>query len=525
VRAAVFAGLVALGAIVYGPRVVNGGFAWDDWEKAAEAMFWSQPGLLGPIDLREAAYAPGLALLLPLPHLAFGEHPALHLALAVALGVAIASCVFLMLRELSVPTAISATISALSLLFPWSDSARLWATAGVNQVSVLLLLIGVVLALRGLEEPPSRASSLRRWSLAVYVASIFSYPVTLILVASSTLLYALRVPWRRAWEWGRQDLAVAVILGLYVRLATTKPAQSIGDQLDHSRTILDEWGTLLAGAILPVGSLPRGIVWAGGAGILVGGWIALRRDSPKAPADVRLRLGLVLVGGGLAASLLAYAAVVPGEAKYSPLAPGIYNRTGIAAGPGVAAVVVGLALAAAALATGRRASRLTTDLAAIALVIAVAVGWTGLVRDDIELWRSAATESEEVLAALDDRRLAIPDDAVVFTVGHPHTVAPGVPVFGASFDLDAAIKVRRRSETPRAYPLDVPFECESRAAVPINSGIRDIPSPGYGRLWVVDVERHRAWRIRSAAACARVRSAVASRIALGSVVSAVGPGG
>lgn len=524
-RAAVFAGLLALGTLVYGPRVLNAGFAWDDWEKAGEALFWSQPGALGPLDLREALYEPGLALLLPLPHLAFGDHPALHLALAMVLGVVMSWCVYLVSRELGAPPTASAMIAALSLLFPWSDSVRLWATAGVNQVSVSLLLVGVVLALRGLAEPPSRASRLRRWSLAAYVASMLSYPVTPVLVAATTLLYGLRAPWRRAWEWGREDLAAAVVIGLYVRFATTKPVQSVGDQLEHARTILDELGTLLARAIVPFGHLPRGLVWAGAAAIALAGWVALRRDAAPAAGRERLRVGLSLLGGGLALSVIAYLIFVPGEAKYHPLAQGIYNRAGIAAGPGVAAAIVGLACIAGALVTGRRASRLATSFPVIALVVVVGAGWIGRVRADIDLWSRAATESDNVLAALDDRRLAIPDDAVVFTVGHPHAAGPGVPVFGASFDLDAAIKIRRGRQTPHAYPLDVPFACGSRAAVPVDSRIRDLPSPAYGRLWVVDVERRHAWRIRSPGVCTRVRSEIASRIEVESLEPTVASSG
>jgi hypothetical protein len=516
----VLLGLLGVGLAVYWPRVAHAGFAWDDWEKAAEATFWSAAG---PFDSREAIYQPGLAALLPLPHLAFGDHPSLHLALAAALGVGMAFCVYLILRELGVPGPISAAISALALVFPWSDSVRLWATAGANQVSVSLLLIGATLALRGLTEPPSRRSRARRWSLAAYVLSMLTYPVTPVLVAASTLLYRLRVPWRRAWEWGRQDLVAAVCIGIYVRLATTKPVQSVGDQLDHAWTILEEWAALLAQAVLPFGDVAPAIVWACAAGVALAGVAALRRGDPGSASNDRLTIGLALVAVGLAASLLAYVIFVPGEPKYRPLAPGIYNRVGIVAGPGVAAVVAGLALAGVALLLRRAASRLTIDLAAVAVMAVSGAGWVGLVREDEALWRRAAIESERVLAALDDPRLAIPDHAVVLTVGHPHTVAPGVPVFGASFDLDAAIKLRRGGEAPRAYPLDVPLACGPRRAVPIDSAIRDLPSPAYGALRIVDIERRRVWRVRSQADCRRLGPLVAGRIQTESVITTLLP--
>ncbi len=501
---------------MYWPRVAHAGFAWDDWEKAAEATLWTAAG---PFDAREAVYQPGLAALLPLPHLAFGDHPSLHLALAAALGVGMAFCVHLVLRELGVPAPISVAISALALVFPWSDSVRLWATAGANQVSVSLLLIGATLALRGLAEPPSWGSWARRWSLAAYVISMLSYPVTPVFVAASTLLYRLRRPWRRAWEWGRQDLVAAACVGIYVRLATTKPVQAVGDQLDHAWTILEEWAALLAQAVMPFGGVPPGVVWACAAGVALAGATGLRRGDGGSASNDRLTIGLALLAVGLAASLLAYVIFLPGEPKYSPLAPGIYNRVGIVAGPGVAAVVAGLAVTGGALVLRRGASRLAIDLAAVAVMTAIGVGWAGLVRDDEALWRRAAIESERVLAALDDPRLAIPDDAVVFTVGHPHTVAPGIPVFGASFDLDAALQLRRGSETPKAYPLDVPLACGPRRVVPIDSLIRDLPSPAYGPLRIVDIERRRVWRVRSRADCRRLGPLVAGRIQTESVIT------
>ncbi len=68
-RAAVLLGLLAVGAAVYWPPVAHAGFAWDDWEKAAEATLWSAAR---PFDAREAVYQPGLAPLLPLPHISTG---------------------------------------------------------------------------------------------------------------------------------------------------------------------------------------------------------------------------------------------------------------------------------------------------------------------------------------------------------------------------------------------------------------------------------------------------------------------
>src|SRR3954462_4278933 len=93
-------GLALLAGLVYGDHVVHGGFMWDDWENAATTRYRYEPGFLGPFDLRQAAYRPVLALLIPLPHLIFGAHPALHLALALGCAVAAATAFHALLRAL-----------------------------------------------------------------------------------------------------------------------------------------------------------------------------------------------------------------------------------------------------------------------------------------------------------------------------------------------------------------------------------------------------------------------------------------
>ena len=93
--------LAALGALAYGPHAAEGGFVSDDWENAATTA--DPPdgrGFLGPIDLRTFAYRPLLALVIPLPHLLFGDAAWAHLALAAALAVVAAVAVYALLRTL-----------------------------------------------------------------------------------------------------------------------------------------------------------------------------------------------------------------------------------------------------------------------------------------------------------------------------------------------------------------------------------------------------------------------------------------
>src|SRR3954471_86727 len=122
-------GLALLAALVYGDHVVRGGFMWDDWENAGTTRYRYEPGFLGPLDLRQAAYRPVLQLLIPLPHLLFGTHAAPHLALPLLRAVCACAAFHALLRGLGVPRAYATAAAALALVFPWSDSTRLWATA------------------------------------------------------------------------------------------------------------------------------------------------------------------------------------------------------------------------------------------------------------------------------------------------------------------------------------------------------------------------------------------------------------
>src|SRR4051794_26345436 len=154
-------GLVLLAALLYGDHVLRGGFAWDDWENAGTTRFPPDHGFLGPFDLRQAAYRPLLALLIPLPHLLFGTHPAPQLAFGLACAVAAAGAFFALLRAAGATRAFALAAAALALVFPWSASTRLWATATLDMVAPALAFAAGAIGLRALAAgAPSRRVAL-----------------------------------------------------------------------------------------------------------------------------------------------------------------------------------------------------------------------------------------------------------------------------------------------------------------------------------------------------------------------------
>ncbi len=525
--------LGALGAIVYGPHVVHGGFAWDDWANAATSALHVAPHFLGPFNLREAAYEPGIALALPLPHLVLGLNAGAQLALAVALGVGLSLALIALLRELGVPWAAAALAGALALLFPWSDANRLWATAGLNQIAAILYLAGATLALRGLRvdgplatRPPAgdpaanrSVRRLRRASLALYLVSMLTYAVAIPAVALSSLLYRLRVPWRVAWRRGRWDALVALAVAVYVEATTTKPTQPFGGQLHHALRIADQWLTLLAHAILPLSGLPRGVALAAIGAALLAGTLAVRgcarRD--KTEHALALRRSLALALGGAFFSLLAYALFVPGDPKYQPLAPGLYNRVGLLAGPGLAVLAIGLiGLVAEGLAAqsrrvaagSSRQSRRVATGSSVVLACALLASWASLVREHAATWDAAARQSRGLLSAVARDLPTLPHGSTIYTVGQRPYQAPGVPVFASTFDLSSAIEVTRHDASLGAAPLDSPLACGAATAAPSQrTPYRPLPPAPYGRLFVVDVASGRLWQVNSRAQCRRAMAA------------------
>jgi len=204
-----FLALTALAVMVYGPHVVNGGFLMDDWNNAAKTRFlssccgvgqsgtgsgyWAQVRNLlldGP-----AGYHAGLPLIIPVVFRLFRPTIGPHLVLAAALGVAMSACLYAVLRALRMPGLHAFAVAALVLLFPFSDSTRLWAMAGYNQIAVVLWLLGVLIALHGLSIGGRRGALLHVGALVLYALGILVYEVVAGAVLVTVVAYSLYV-----WE-------------------------------------------------------------------------------------------------------------------------------------------------------------------------------------------------------------------------------------------------------------------------------------------------------------------------------------
>jgi hypothetical protein len=259
------------------------------------------------------------------------------------------------------------------------------------------------------------------------VAAVFTYEAVAPLVLLLPALYSVRMTRQLALRRWRVEAVATGVAALLVAALTTKPE---GGGLDHLAAMAGDGITLLGHAIAPLGLLaavPLAIAVAATA----------RRASLRP---------LLL---SLAALLLAWAPFVPGEDKYVPTAAGIYDRVNIVAGFALAALVCSLALLTRA------------RVVQVAVVVLIGVGWVLQGRTHAEGYAQAATQRSAELAAIRHAVPHPPPGAVLVAVHGREWAAPGIPVFGHSWDLGGALKVVYGDGSIRGYPLSpgAPVAC------------------------------------------------------------------
>jgi hypothetical protein len=195
---------------------------------------------------------------------------------------------------------------------------------------------------------------------------------------------------------------------------------------------------------------------------------------------------------------------VPAADVYSPLSPGLGNRTNAVSAIGIVLIVYAAAVLASALVerAARGRAHLTNVLPACAAAL-ILVGYVVEVRDDVDVWAVAADREEDVLSRLETARGRPESGTATYAFGYPGYQAPGVPIFATSWDLDGAEKIRWNDSSVRAYPVftGTTVSCGADRVAPVGAGWRPEHAAAYGRVVFVDLPRERSERIDSAAEC------------------------
>jgi hypothetical protein len=506
---------VAVGAwLVFVVRqIADAGFYSDDWALQWE---WHHYGFSDALDRQFDILGskPLLAFLLIGSYEVLGTDPTVHHIVAALLTLGCTVAFYFVLRGLRFQPRDAIPVTLLALLFPWASSVRLWPTGALNNVAILLLFAGFLIALRGLRVEGPRGILIHVAATACFVASILTYEVTTAVALFAWTAYVWLGGWRRALPRMALDIPAVAAAAIYTSENTNKHITTLGDQLAHIPDIVSGGAELIAGSLLPV-EVPADLsvvltVVVVGAALAVLTLAALRaRALSRANAAGGIRWPLVAVAA-LGALALCWAVYIP-QAFYTPTFRGIEDRVNIVA-LYPAAVLVWAVLRSAGSLLPRNGYALA---AAGAAAVAIGFGIQDFRQQD--QWLRSTELQPEVLAAVE--RADPADGNIVLVFNYPGEIAPRVPVLNVNYDLLPAARLVTSKDID-TYPV---FEGSTVRCSPKGVAIDWLATPLYERIWLaeegtaklqpygnvvmVDVGRKRDELIRSREQCARVLAA------------------
>jgi hypothetical protein len=517
--------LAGIAAAAFTAYILDGGFHSDDW---AYAAWVRQGGYLHSVglELDVIPNRPLLAFLQILPHSVFGGDPRPELALAVVLAILVSICFYHLLRMVHMPALGAATVAGLVLLFPWSDSTRLWPVTSINQVAVILYLLGAITAIWGLRTSGRRAVLIHLCATTLFVASVLTYEATGAIALATGLLYFAFTTRRTAlFAWGVDIVAVGAAIA-YSAATTTKTIATGHSQFVYLGKMVRGAAVLTAHAAFPaVGGHTWVVV---GVLVVVAAAASVAFFGKDRLLSKQLRSSLVTLAVATAGIGLSYVMFVP-AAYWTPQARGLENRVNVVAALPISLFVYTFVtlLILLVIPPARGRSRLRAGLVSL-IAIALAVDYGVRLHNDERIWTRAYTAERNVSTLL---REALPNPrpgTTIFTFDVPAQVAPRMPVFYDTWDLYSVAQIIYRDASISAYPVFVgaQFICGATGVTPLlptpsSSGLdprvngQRLPLP-YGSVVFVDIIGGRVQRISSPRDC---RQAV-SRFAPGPVQSA-----
>jgi hypothetical protein len=501
----------ALAFAVFGWYAFHGGFVADDWVNADHYYFHPESGFWGAVSNYQTPSRPVAAVYVTLTYAVMGMHLHLHLVLAVLLAAFLSIAFFAFLRTvgLSLPYALAA--AALLLVFPSSDSTRLWSTGSQIDLFIGLYLVAAALAIRARRrfgpKPTPAAVATQAAASLLAVTAVAGYEIVAPAVLLSVLLYRLTCGQEGAvWRWLMDAVPTLLVLVFYTR--------KFGGGAAHGAQLLTNVRLVAEGGVhvLAYTFYPSRVVWpravlAGTAGLIF--VVVLVRQiaaqTPDREAIVRWLRPLLLAIAGI---VVGYLMIVPAADRYPIYAPGVQNRTNCFAALGFSALVVFASAAVAAMVvaalprlTERARRQLRAGLTGI-LVLGVLGIYTVRVVEDADRWQHSAEIQARILADAHALVPSPPPDATIFTSPYPGNFSPSLPIFGGGGNNDelGAFKVSYGSDELRAFPL---LEGVGVTCGPTSMATPDADNSAteYGKAILVDLRASAVYRPRSRGEC------------------------
>lgn len=498
----VLLGLLTVALGVYLPYALKAGWYYDDW--SLYSSFRDAGGSWSTRFNACASLIPGGRKLTCLYHVTeyqlLGDHRTAYHLVAIAFLVAMAGLAYAILRRCRIPWVWAALISALLIVFPASDSTRLWPTGAIGLYVMVLELAGVRLVLSALGRPSRpRRFTLHAAGTLLFLMAMLSYEIAVPLVALNGIVYWAAFRNRAALWRGAVDLALAGGFVLY-RLALAPPDPNAGftvhrtvhGDLTRARTLVESaWGTWHA-TFMP-GML--GVI--GIIAVLAGASVLSLRE-----VEMRRRCWpwFGLLAGSLAVAGVSTFAFLTANDLYFPQVSSVFNRVTLPAS--IAYVCLFVALLGLGYEIVRRfvPVQLAATLA-VALVALVSV-WHQLriSTDHKRSWEASWSEQKTALAGYAVAMRGIPHHSRIIGMGAPIWEPGFIPVFAAPWDLAGAIDYTTAIDPPVASPLVPTMVCGERGMVLSGTLFTPYLVPGQP-LYFLNSTRRAAIRVRSQVAC------------------------
>lgn len=523
--------LAGVAAAAYGPNAVHGGFLSDAWSIRSLYVFSANThGFGGVVDsfLTELNQAkrPLAAVYLVGLNAAFGPHTGFWFAWLGATGAALSLSLYLLLRKLGLAFPDAGLIAILVLIFPATNSLHFWLATVHIPAALSLAALGFLLALMAFDALKTpRRIALHCASLAAFVMSVLLYEAALPLMLSSVALYRLHVPWRTAIPRWIADCVILIPLVLLVTLASsTGHEETEAGAWAHAQVIFESGRALFTTVVLPFGSIGWYIValvaLVPAAAILV--YVRLS-DTDISRADLRRWLVTLAAGGVVVA--FGYAIYIPGTDYYNPIAPGVGDRVNALASVGWVLILYAIVMLGATLAfRGLPRARLLSSIGAAVACALISVGWIRSVNDYSHYFTGAYKEDVRVLTTIRESLPSPRPESTIWTFGQPVEFAPGVPVFGNTWDMTGSVQLQYDDPTLTSLVAQegTVFYCRQGEVLPGGSAysVEGGPDAGfaspYGRTYFLDTSTGRTERIDGRRQCRQAeRSFQRSPIILG----------
>jgi hypothetical protein len=492
---------------IYGRYASKGGWFYDDWRTYSELR--DQHGGLFS-ELRACSRTiPGGRSLACIYHAGeyniFRGHRRAYQFTSIAFTVLDAWLLYAIASRARLARVWAILLALALVLFPASDSARLWDVASLAGYDMALALGAILLTLiaLGREGRSALVLHLLGGALALVAMATYEIAVPLILLGGATyyLAYRDRNALRR---WGADIGLVLLFVAYRLILAPLSATSGFLVHRGASQTLSRVW-TLLNGAWVSWKDVyAPGLLGTIVLAILAATVIALLARSARYRTASRRWLILFVLGLALsAAGALVY---LTANDLYVPVVESVFNRLNVPGSFGYAAMAVAILGAAY---EALRLLRLPAVAAVLLLalpILATTVHQLGISDEHIRSWEASWTDQQQALHGYRIALRRIPRRAEIIGFDVPIWQRGFVPVFAAGWDLKGALDWETPVDPPVAYPLLPTLSCGAAGVVEGQTVIASYAAQGEP-LFFVSPKRETAVHIITQAACEKAITA------------------